>query len=181
MDVMKIIKRLMPASPEALTSNRLLRRFTPSLSQPDLWRMRRRNTAVGAAIGVFFAFIIPVGQIPLAALSATVLRGNIPVACLATFVNTPLTFGPVYYFAYRLGELLVGNHVQEIEFLGEVLEEKSDWLTQSLGWLQNLGPALAVGTALLAVSGAAIAYVSISVGWRVVVLARWRRRRNERG
>ena len=59
-------KRLMPASPESFARNRFLRFIQPLVSNPRLWRMRRRTVAGGAAIGVFFAFIIPFGQIPSA-------------------------------------------------------------------------------------------------------------------
>lgn len=57
---------------------------------------------MGSAIGVFFAFITPIAQIPLSAAVAVAvaLRANVPSAVVATFVNTPPTFGPVYYAAW---------------------------------------------------------------------------------
>jgi len=173
------IARFMPASPQALASNRVLGRFEPWFSHPELWRMRRRTVAAGAAIGVFFAFIIPVGQIPLATLVALVLRVNIPVACLATFINTPLTFGPVYYAAYVVGGLLLGDRPKTYAF-SEGLVEDIGWFMQFIAWVHDLGPALIVGTILFSVFGALIAYASVAMGWRISVAARWRRRKAAR-
>jgi uncharacterized protein len=176
----RYVTRLIPASPQALTRNRLLSRFEPWLSHPKLWRMRRRTVAAGAAIGVFFAFVIPVGQIPLAALVAMVMRANIPTACLATFINTPLTFGPVYYAAYVVGGLLLGVRPEAVDEFTRSLAEDVSWLLRFVHLLQDLGPALAVGTILFAVVGALIAYASVAMGWRLSVVARWRRRKADR-
>lgn len=160
--------------------SRLLRRFGPWLSQPHLWRMRRRTVAIGAAIGVFFAFIVPVGQIPLATAAALIVRANIPVACLATFINTPLTFGPVYYAAYLVGGLVLGDRTREDYVFGERLVAEAGWLTQFMSWVQDLGPALVVGTLLFSVVGSILTYFCVNTGWRLSVSARWRRRKAER-
>lgn len=87
------------AHPEQVGRNRWLRWLGPSLLHPRLWHMSRRGIAAGAGIGVFFAFLIPIAQIPLSVGTAVVLRANIPVAIASTLVNNPLTFPPVYYAA----------------------------------------------------------------------------------
>jgi uncharacterized protein (DUF2062 family) len=60
------LRRLMP-TPEAMAANRWLRWLGPRLLHPRLWHMSRRGVALGAAVGVFFAFITPIAQIPLSA------------------------------------------------------------------------------------------------------------------
>jgi len=173
-------KRLLPASPESFARNRFLRLIQPLVTNPRLWRMRRRAVAGGAAIGVFFAFIIPFGQIPLSVVFASILRMNIPTACLATFVNTPITFAPVYYTAYLLGNWLLGIMPEEKEIIVPDISEELGWFLRVLEWLAELGPALALGTVVLAVAGALLAYLSVHTSWRVSILMRMRRRASRR-
>jgi uncharacterized protein len=172
--------RFMPASPHELGRNRFIARFHPWLSHPGLWRMRRQSVAVGAAVGVFFAFMVPVGQIPMSVLAAILLRANVPVACLATLVNTPFTFGPVYYGAYHLGVLLLGGPSPETHLFAEELLGEASGPGRLMGWVNDLGPALVVGTAVLSIAGSLLAYLSVVTGWRLVVATRWRRRKSAR-
>ncbi len=65
--------------------------------------------ALGVAIGAFFSIITPIAQIPLSAGVAMVLRANVPWAIAGTLLNTPATFGPVYYAAWKVGSLLLGE------------------------------------------------------------------------
>lgn len=169
-------KRLMPASPESFTNSRLLRFVRPLAINPRLWRMRRKAVAGGAAIGVFFAFIVPFGQIPLSVVFASIFRMNIPTACLATFVNTPITFAPVYYAAYLLGNRLLGIMPEEGYEAAPVVADDLGWYVQFTNWLVEMGPALALGTAVFAVVGALLAYLSVTTGWRVSIVMRLRRR-----
>ena len=60
------LQRWIP-KPEAVRANPSLRWLGPLLDRPWLWQPSRRRIAGGAAIGVFFAFAIPVAQILLAA------------------------------------------------------------------------------------------------------------------
>ena len=80
---------------------------------PRLWHVSRRAVALGAAIGVFFAFLTPIAQIPLSAAASIVLRANIPTAVVATLVNSPPTFGPVYYAAWWVGSKVLGESVDD--------------------------------------------------------------------
>jgi uncharacterized protein (DUF2062 family) len=61
----------------------------PLLRRPWLWRISRRSEALSAGIGVFFDFMIPVLQIAGAALFATLLCANPPMAAFATLVSNP--------------------------------------------------------------------------------------------
>lgn len=68
---------------------------------------------MGSAIGVFFAFITPIAQIPLSAAVAVALRANVPSAVVATFVNTPPTFGPVYNAAWYVGSKVLDEPIDD--------------------------------------------------------------------
>jgi uncharacterized protein (DUF2062 family) len=105
------LRRLLP-TPEALAANRWLRWLGPALHHPRLWHMSRRGIALGAAIGVFFGFLVPVAQIPFSAGMAVALRANVPCAIASTLVTNPLTFGPIYYAAWHVGQAVLGEPAQ---------------------------------------------------------------------
>lgn len=154
------LKKLMPKSPDVLLQNRVLRKVAPSLGNPDLWKMRQEPVARAAAVGVLFAFVLPFAQIPVSVFVAMLMRLNIPVAVLATFINTPLTFGPVYYFAYLIGAELLNLERQ--------LGLGGFWVTSS---------AVALGTLVIALSAATCAYFLVKLAWRIKALRRLERRR----
>ena len=108
------LKRLLP-SRESIAANRWLRWLGPTLLHRSLWHMSRRGVALGAAIGVFFAFITPIAQIPLSAALSVMLRANIPTAIAATLVNTPPTFGPVYHAAWRVSSWMLGDEADDAQ------------------------------------------------------------------
>ncbi len=99
--------------PETLRANPSLRWLGPLLERPWLWQLSRRRVAAGAAIGVFFGFLIPVAQIVLAAGAAILLRANLPVAAVSTLVTNPFTFAPVYVAAYHAGSAVLGETPDE--------------------------------------------------------------------
>ncbi len=108
------LRRLMP-TPEAMAANRWLRWLGPRLMHPRLWHLSRRGVALGAAVGVFFAFITPIAQIPLSAAVSMVLRCNVPAAVVGTLVNTPPTFAPVYYGAWKVGSWVLGTSADDAD------------------------------------------------------------------
>jgi uncharacterized protein len=62
----------------------------------------------GVAVGVFAAFMTPVGQMPLAILLALPLRGAKGSALLATWVTNPLNMPVVYSAQCYLGSFIIG-------------------------------------------------------------------------
>jgi uncharacterized protein len=178
------IKRLMP-KPETMANNRWLRWLGPSLLHPRLWHLSRRAVALGAAIGVFFAFITPIAQIPLSAAVSVVLRANIPTAVVATLVNTPPTFGPVYYAAWVVGSKVLGEQVDDehkpevlvgkstqVEAPGQALSAWSKWMAT----LQDVGKPLLLGALIFSAVFSALAYVLVNGLWHWRVRSKRRRR-----
>jgi uncharacterized protein len=194
--VIQRLRRLVP-NREALLRNRWLRWLGPSLLHPRLWHFSRRGVATGSAVGVFFAIITPVAQIPLSAAASVVLRCNIPSAVVATLVNTPPTFAPVYYGAWKIGSWVLGTP-QEARDTPHVLSEiernptgtrpaahagQEAQGTHATLWhtwmqrLQRVGKPLFVGAMILAVVSSALAYVSVNAIWHLRVRLKRRRRR----
>ena len=120
-----------------LQNNRLLSRvltpFRNLLHEPRYWGIRRRTVVPALAMGLFVAFIPFPGHPIVATLLALALRINIPVSFIATFISNPLTMGPMYYSAYRLGARLLGVTPTPFEFelsLAWVSEKCWHWETR---------------------------------------------------
>ena len=168
---------------ETLQSNWMLRPFAPMLMREGVLRFNRRSVALAVGIGLFFAFIVPVAQIALAAIVAIVLRANIPVAALSTFVTNPFTFPPIYYLAYKTGTLFTGVRPPAVvvhEEIAEALESHGEavthWLPTLWEWLTGVGQPLVIGLVIFAVVGAVLGYVAVDIAWRWTTVRRLRRR-----
>lgn len=171
MDWSKRLRALVP-SREKILSSRLLRRLSPWLGHRSLWRWSRHGVALGAALGVFFGLLIPLAQIPLSAGAAVVLRANLPAAVASTLVTNPLTFGPIYYAAYRLGAWVSGETAPGAHQLEtQVVAEAGSGFWQRI---HALGRPLLTGLAIMATLCGLLVYLLISLGWR---LWAWRKRR----
>ncbi len=152
---------------DAVMANRWLRPFAHHLVHPSLWHLNRRSVPRGLALGLFVAFILPVGQFALAALLAIPVRANIPVSAAATLVTNPITFPAIYYAAYRVGRVLL-SHPAAVE-----ANEAASNLGSQL--LAVSGPT-ALGLVLFACGSGVIGYLLGAVWWRLRTLRRWRRR-----
>lgn len=128
----------------------------PLLGRASLWRWSRRRVATGAAVGVFFGLLIPVGQIPAAAFAAAFLRANLPAAAIATFITNPLTTAAVYYGMYHLGHWLMG-------LFGNVAPSGTDLLDQA----GEVGSSLLIGVPISAIVLAALTYVAVNMFWLI--------------
>lgn len=173
------LRRYLPDT-QTLRNSRMLRWLGPALHDPRLWRIHRRGVALGMALGVFFGLLIPVAQIPAAALAAFFLRAHIPAAVASTLVTNPLTFAPVYYAAFHLGEWLLGRKPTGDTVLDHVASETTTGLALWMDRLATVGVPLAVGLAVLAVTLSVLLYFAVHWAWRARITAAWRRRRLKR-
>ncbi len=175
-------------SPEALQKSRWLRWMGPVLNHPRLWHFSRKGIALGLALGIFFGLLIPVAQIPFAAALAVVLRANVPMAVASTLVTNPVTFGPVYYGAYRLGKAILGEEAptdREIESELQAVQEEpaaikglGNRLRHGFQQLSTVGKPLVVGLAIVAsLSGIAVYFLTSGI-W--VLRTRWLRNKRLR-
>lgn len=169
------LRSLLPAR-ERILENRFVRLLGPHLHHPRLWHWSRRGVALGVALGVFFGLLIPVAQIPVSAAVAIALRANLPAAAASTLVTNPVTFAPIYYAAYRAGALITGEQSPAAAAgsgADALPADASLWAR-----IRALGKPLIVGLAVVAVVCGLLAYLLISLGWRLWV---WRRRRRGPG
>jgi uncharacterized protein (DUF2062 family) len=159
-----LIRKYMP-SREEMAENRWLSPIAHRFLSPELWRFTRRSVPRGVALGLFAAFIVPLGQIFLAAFLALPSRANVPLAALVTFVTNPFTFPFWAVMANRTGAFVLnldnavgGDAAREIAHDGGALA----------GWFELAG-VTAFGFVVLAIVSAAIGYLMASLIWRLMV------------
>lgn len=180
----KRLKAWLPSS-DSIRNNRWLRWMGPTLHHPRLWHFSRKGIAMGLALGIFFGLLIPVAQIPASATVAVLLRANLPMAVASTLVTNPVTFGPVYYGAYRLGKWVLGEADVSEKKAVKILEKAEavpvateGWSERIRAWLTYLGTVgkpLVVGLAILATACGLTVYYVTSAIW--VLKTRWTRNR----
>lgn len=175
-----LIRKYTPTR-EEMASNKYLAPIAHRFLTPGLWRFTRRSVPRGVALGIFAGFIIPVGQIFLAAFLALPARANVPLAALVTFVTNPLTFPFWAVFANRVGVFIL--KIDHATTGGEMHTEMSSgrwsWFVEMF---EGVGVTVMVtifGFIVLAVVGAALGYVIASFVWRFKV-ARKRAKRLKR-
>lgn len=168
--------------PDTLRANRWLRWLGPSLFHPRLWHVHRRGIALGMALGVFFGLLIPIAQIPFSAAAAVAMRANVPAAVASTLVTNPVTFGPVYYAAWRVGSAILGEPVTHGAMPtagGAAAAEPArngSWWQKARERVAGVGKPLLLGLAIFASTVGAATYLAVSWAWRWRVLRRRRQR-----
>lgn len=121
---------------------------------------------------MFCAFIPLPGQMLIVAVLAIAARCNLPLAVALVWVTNPVTFTPMFLFAYRLGAWLLD--------MDPVFTEL-DLSWSSLGasfaalWYPLIVGCLVCGW----VSGLTLMVIA-RVLWRLHIIRRWQRRRERR-
>lgn len=169
----KWFKKITPER-ESILANRWIRPFAYRLTHPEIWHFNRRNVARGVALGLFVGFIVPLGQIVLAALLAATARGNLLIAAAATLVTNPLTFPPIYYAAFQTGSFLLNSRLVDNNSAA-LAESNQDGSVLTMLTSASL-PTL-FGLVLFATVSAAICFAAVHVGWRFSIRRQWRLRK----
>lgn len=168
-------------SRETLAAHPWLKPVAHRLLEPGLWHVQHEAVARGVAIGLFWAFALPVAQILVAAVHCIWWRGNIPVAAGATLITNPFTIGFWLWLAYKLGSLILGIAPHEVAAGSASLETVSPGAVfEALAWLQRFGWPAVLGMAIFAVTGAVGGYVGVNTLWRLRVWFKRRTRRHGR-
>lgn len=118
-------------------------------------------------------------QIPLSVGAAVLLRANVPAAAASTLVTNPLTFGPLYYAAYRLGHRIIGvPHAGAlppppgIQQAAHPPQHQPMWTRVS-----DMGKPLLLGLTILATLMGLLSYAVTSLAWHGWTWFKRRRRR----
>jgi uncharacterized protein len=160
----RLFLKLRPAATK-MRDSWYFRLLGPRLTDSRLWSVNRRaiTTSFGAAVAISF---IPLPGHLLAGLAAAMIwRLNLPtmVGSLVLLLN-PLSAVPLYYAAYRVGTLVLGQPEGQFAF-----EVSWDWLQTGLGAIWK--PFL-VGCLICSVFGGYLAYRLLELIWRISTVNR---------
>ncbi len=156
----KLIRRYLPDH-KKIKEHKHLRFFGTLLHDPNIWHLNRRSVSGAFAVGLFIAFIPVPFQMVLAAAVAILVRVNLPISAALVWITNPVTMGPMFYSAYRVGAWTLQIPPSEFTF-----ELSIKWLLEGIGatWQPFLLGCLIMGT-ISAVLGFAV----IRIFWRVRV------------
>jgi hypothetical protein len=164
----KFFRKISP-SPETFKQSKHLQFLGDTLHLACLWYLNRRTIARAVAIGVFVMWLpTPLHALTVAML-AVLLRANLPIAIITTFINNPITMGPMFYFDYWVGKHVLGGHYQAFKF-----EASLHWLTHGL---LHLWKPLLTGTLILSSVSALIGFYGVHLLWRLHLIRHLQTRR----
>jgi len=163
----------MPTRDE-MAGNRWLAPIAHRFLSPELWRFTRRSVPRGVALGMFAAFIVPVGQIFLSAFLALPMRANVPLAALMTFVTNPFTLPFWLVVANKVGAFLL--KIDAVAIGGAAQEELMSGRWESFGWFIETAGVTAFGFIVLSALSAGLGYLISGLIWRLIIARRWSRR-----
>ncbi|WP_374405902.1 DUF2062 domain-containing protein [Pelagerythrobacter sp.] len=166
------LRKHMPTR-EQMAENKYLAPIAHRFLSPELWRFTRRSVPRGVALGLFTAFIVPIGQIFLAAFLALPARANVPLSALATFITNPFTVPFWLVVANRVGAFVLKVDAVTVNVANDELASgRWTWAIDAV----EIAGVTAFGFVVLAVVSAAIGYVLAGLVWRLVVSRKRARR-----
>jgi len=179
--IKKYLKKILPNT-ERIANDSSLSRVSHYLINPLLWHINRRSVPKGAAIGLFIAFLPLPLQMLLAALLSIVFKANLPIAVVLTWITNPLTFLPINYFIYKVGELFVLNGGYHVVSNFDFEFENKSWgaiISQLSQWVHSAGKPFLVGLPIVAVSASILGYFGVRLMWRLSIYWRIRNRKRK--
>lgn len=167
----KFLQRFMP-DPHKIREIESLKFLGDKLHRPNLWHLNRRSVANAFACGLFAMYTPPLPwQMIIAAILAISFNANLPIAVALVWITNPVTWIPMYYFAYWVGALLLGKEIFAFSTFSHLFSFETAW---------ELGAPLLLGCGVLMVAGAVLGYFGVHALWRRHVLKRWEERRLRR-
>lgn len=179
----KYFRKWLP-SHESIRGNRYVAWLGPRLQHHNLWHLHRRSVAGGVAAGLFAGLIPGSNPVQFTAGALLAIAGgvNLPIAVFVTLYSNPLTIVPLYYMAFRLGQLVLLQSGGALPTLAFELEGTGfrEWIPAALAWLGSVGKPLVIGLPLLALLLALAGYFMVDWAWRLYVRCAWSHRRKAR-
>lgn len=151
-----------------LACSRWLRPVAHRLVHDDLWRFKRDAVARGVAIGLFWAFILPVAQILASVFQCVFHRGMISAAIISTFITNPLNFPLWWWLAFQVGNFILG---------GDLAYSPPPDSAQWLGWALSIGKPTFLGMFLFAIFFSSFGYFAVKLVWNFRVMQKRKNRR----
>ena len=162
-----LIKRYTP-DPAVLKKHKHLRHLGDWLHDENLWHLNRRSVSGGVAAGLFWAMIPMPMQMLAAAITAVLVRINLPIAVVLVWLTNPITMPPIFYVSYLVGNWLLGTPPDTGEFQMSV-----EWITAEINAIWK---PLYLGGFVLGIVLGFIGYLSMRLYWRWHVIKKVRER-----
>lgn len=167
----RFISRYLP-NPQKLREHPALRPLGKWLQNPEIWHLHRRSVSGACFIGLFVAYLpVPMHMLIVGAL-AVAMRCNLPLSLALVWVANPLTIPPMFFFAYKLGALLLNT-----ELVVTTVRLDLEWLTEQL---DQIWRPLLLGSLVCGWVSGITAFALVRIAWRIDVSRRWRARRRSR-
>lgn len=160
----KFFQRYMP-HPGKIREIKSLEFLGEKLHAPNLWHLNRRSVSLAFACGLWAMYTPPLPwQMVIAAVLAIYFNANLPISVALVWITNPLTWVPLYYLAYKVGALVLGQDSFDFTEFSEQFSIEKVW---------ELGAPLLLGCFILMNAGAALGYAGIRLLWRRSVLHQW--------
>jgi len=167
----KFFQRYMP-HPGKIREIKSLEFLGEKLHAPNLWHLNRRSVSLAFACGMWAMYTPPLPwQMVIAAMLAIYFNANLPISVALVWITNPVTWVPMYYLAYKLGSLVLGQASFDFTRFSELFSIEKAW---------ELGAPLLLGCFILMNAGAILGYALIRLVWRRSVLHRWELRKHRR-
>ena len=163
----KLFNRYLPDN-ETFKNHPKLRKIRHLLEDPNLWHLNRRSVSKAFAVGLFAAWVPSLGQMFMAAAGAIWFRANLPVSVVLVLITNPLTFAPMFYFAYRVG-------VWSLDVPLRLDSIPSDF-NEMIAIIGDIWQPFLAGCLIVATLSAALGYIAVRLCWRQIVVRQWRHR-----
>lgn len=167
----RIIKRYLPDH-DKIRDHKHLRVLGPLLHDPNLLHLNRRSVSGAFAVGLFMAWLPIPFQMLLSAITAIVVRVNLPISVVLVWITNPITMPPMFYFAYKVGTWILGQPPKDTDF-----ELTMEWITQSI---DEIWQPLLLGSLIVGVICSILGFVVIRSLWRLTVIQNWKERKMKR-
>lgn len=151
-----------------IKKNKYLNIFGFLLHDPGLWYITRYSIATSVSIALFCTFMPIPAHTPIALLLCFLFKANIPTCIVLLWINTPITYVPIFYFAFKVGAWLLNTPVTHFSF-----EMSYKWVTHELHliWAPFL-----LGCLVCAIFFSIVGNLLIRIGWRCSVSHHWKKR-----
>ncbi|MEH6650690.1 MAG: DUF2062 domain-containing protein [Motiliproteus sp.] len=167
----RFIKRYMPDE-KKIREHPSLGYLGTALHNPNLWHLNHRSVSRAFLVGIFCAFLPIPMQMLVAALCAIMIHSNLPISVGLVWITNPLTMPPIFYFAYTVGNWLLGSPSSDLEFTLTM-----EWITSELS---RIWWPLLFGSLVCGVFFSILSYFSIRWLWAWQVGKSWRLRSKKR-
>lgn len=159
----KLFKKITP-HPDYIKNHKSLSLINKYLHSPDLWHLNRRSVPKALAIGIFCAFLPIPCQMLLAAILALYFRSNLSLAVILVWITNPITMGPIFYFAYKIGCFIL--NASEFNF------NSNNSITNIFNNIVLIWQPLWLGSMILAITSSVISYFLVKLIWYWALLKR---------